>query len=307
VEITGDPMMIAPVGIATLIAVVVGNHFNHGLYHSLIDIASFPFLPDRWPKQMPTALRVEHILKEGDTVVCMPLMAQRPELTVILQDHEYTGFPVLDDNHVVVGFAFRKHLQQLMDEMTDTVDIGRVTDFDYVTIRASLPLEVAFNLFKRMEVSHLIVSDNNHHPMAVLTRGSLLPWQVEETIGHRRMHHVRSTIQRPRQFRREHQQSARFDTFFTEATMPEAESGNAIPAPSGTPTNASVGASTGRSSVGQWGAQSVGTDRHTMGGQSLDELGPSRLGHDRSELLSSSIYPSVLMPGKDKQSLVFSY
>lgn len=29
VEVTGDPMMIAPVGVATLTAVVVGNHFNH--------------------------------------------------------------------------------------------------------------------------------------------------------------------------------------------------------------------------------------------------------------------------------------
>lgn len=115
---------------------------------------------------------MEHIIGEGETVVCMPLMAQRPEVERVLQENQYTGFPVLDFNGVVVGFTMRMLLQQLLDEMTDTVDVGRVTDFHSVTIRASLPLEVAYDLFKRMEISHMIVVDNNHHPMAMLTRGS---------------------------------------------------------------------------------------------------------------------------------------
>merc|ERR1712178_681506 len=53
VEITGDPTMIVPAGVAILVAIRVGNTFNHGLYHELIDVASFPFLPDRWPADMP--------------------------------------------------------------------------------------------------------------------------------------------------------------------------------------------------------------------------------------------------------------
>ena len=65
---------------ATLVSVIVGNQFNHGLYHSLVDVASFPFLPDRWPKEIPKALRVEHLLVAGESVVCMPLLAQRPEV-----------------------------------------------------------------------------------------------------------------------------------------------------------------------------------------------------------------------------------
>jgi len=232
VELTGDPTMIAPVGVATLTAVVVGNRFNHGLYHSLIDVASFPFLPDRWPKQIPKALRVEHVITQGGTVVCMPLMAQRPEVERVLREFEYTGFPVLDGSGAVVGFTSRKLLQQLLSEMTDTVDVGRVCDFHCVTIRASLPLEVAYDLFKRMEISHMIVVDNNHHPMQVLTRGSLLPWAVEERIGHRRMANVRSTIQRPRNFR---PSGVVNDTFWTEHQS-EAEHGQAQL----TPTNRSI-------------------------------------------------------------------
>merc|ERR1712178_607525 len=58
VEITGDPVIILPVGIATLLAVVIGNLFNHGLYHTLIDVQSFPFLPDKWHKALPTGTRI---------------------------------------------------------------------------------------------------------------------------------------------------------------------------------------------------------------------------------------------------------
>jgi len=225
VEITGDAMMIAPVGVATLVAVIVANQFNHGLYHSLIDVASFPFLPDRWPKAIPKALRVEHLIREGESVMCLPLRGQRPQVEQVLRDHDYSAFPVLDDNGVVVGIAFRKLLQQILDELHDTVDVGKVTDFHYVTIRASLPLEVAYDLFKRMEISHMIVVDNNHHPVAMLTRGSLLPWCVEERIGHRRMANVRSTIERPRQFRCDGLVN---DTFWTEHQLfSEAEHGQA--------------------------------------------------------------------------------
>eukprot|EP00928_Gymnodinium_smaydae_P004122 TRINITY_DN11435_c1_g1_i1.p1 TRINITY_DN11435_c1_g1~~TRINITY_DN11435_c1_g1_i1.p1 ORF type:complete len:280 (+),score=31.32 TRINITY_DN11435_c1_g1_i1:568-1407(+) len=202
VEITGDPTTIAPVGVATLVAVIVGNRFNHGIYHSLIDIASFPFLPDRWPKGFPKALRVEHLLARRPTeVVSVSLSARRNDLENVLEGNGYSCFPVLDQNGVAVGLASRTHLEYLLSLETDTVDVGWVLDFNYVTIRASLPLEVAYNLFKRMEVSHLVVVDDNHRPTAMLTRGSFLPWSVEQTIGFPRLMAVRRTIRRPRSLR----------------------------------------------------------------------------------------------------------
>jgi CBS domain-containing protein len=199
VEITGDPVMIAPVGVATLVAVVVGNVWNHGLYHSLIDVASFPFLPSKWPKGIQRSLRVEHVLQtEGVKVASVPLTAQRTELRATLDGHTYSGFPVVGFNGVVVGLATRSNLEKMLSELTDTVDVGRTTDFHHVTIQASLPLEVAFNLFKQMELAHITVVDSSYRPKAILTRGSLLPWVVQGRMGHRT---VRPTIQRPRNFR----------------------------------------------------------------------------------------------------------
>lgn len=199
VEITGDPVMIAPVGVATLVAVVVGNCWNHGLYHSLIDVASFPFLPSRWPKGIQRSLRVEHLLQtQGAPVASVPLTAQRTELRAALDGHAFSGFPVVGPDGAVVGLATRGNLEKMLSELTDTVDVGRTTDFHHVTIQASLPLEVAFNLFKQMELAHITVVDSNYLPKAVLTRGSLLPWVVQDRISRRT---VRPTIQRPRGFR----------------------------------------------------------------------------------------------------------
>merc|ERR1719162_1392197 len=70
----------------------------------------------------------------------------------------------------------------------------------------------------------MIVVDNDHRPVALLTRGSLLPWNVENSIGRRRMGNVRSTIQRPRSFRPDGGNLD--DTFWTEyhdSLRPQAE------------------------------------------------------------------------------------
>jgi len=221
VEITGDPMMIAPVGVATLAAVVTGNWLNHGLYHQLIDVASFSFMPDRWPKHMPKALRIGHILEPDAELICVPLAARKAQIETALEGNTYSSFPVVNKEGAVVGLAMRTHLQMLIDEdalarnhgrhddrcsfgdAVDIVDVGKVTDFHFLTIRETLPLEAAFTLYKRMEGAHMVVVDVNHRPLAVITRASLLPWNVEARIGQDRIHNVRPTIERPSFLRRD--------------------------------------------------------------------------------------------------------
>lgn len=210
VEITGDPSMIGPVGLATLISVVVGNAFNHGLYHSLIDVASLPFLPDRWPKSMPKSLRIYRLLEPPPPPpVCLPLMIAVQDVKLLLEQNAYTGFPVTDvETGAVVGLALRhqveEEVQRADSEGDGEVDIGKVTDFHCITIRPSLPIEVAYNFFKRMELHHVIVVDDRTQPVAVLTRGRFLPWRVEDDIiGERNLtlSRIRDTITRPIDYR----------------------------------------------------------------------------------------------------------
>jgi hypothetical protein len=284
VEITGDASMIGPVGLATLIAVVVGNRCNHGLYHALVYMASYPFLPDRWPKDMPKALRVSHILPPEDPgarqtvnvgvskhggnesvgfdcqpgtlrisridpgqthlskmqvcdtiiavngepvktekeyerktndlrmfnitlwrkVVCVPLSATRSELKSILEEpEEISGFPVIGENALVVGLALRHSLAALLASPEPiAIDVARATDFHCITVQSNLPMEVAFNYFKTMELLHVIVLGDQFEPVAVLTRNELLPWKIEEAIhASGGLQRVRETIRRPRNFR----------------------------------------------------------------------------------------------------------
>ena len=44
VEVTGEPDYILPIAIGVMCAVWVGDRLNHGIYHRLIDLASFPHL-----------------------------------------------------------------------------------------------------------------------------------------------------------------------------------------------------------------------------------------------------------------------
>ena len=43
-ELTDDASMIAPVGICCILSMLVGNAFNHGLYHGLIPVFNIPYL-----------------------------------------------------------------------------------------------------------------------------------------------------------------------------------------------------------------------------------------------------------------------
>lgn len=202
VEITGDPMMILPIGMATILAVLVGNMFGSGLYHALIDLQSFPYLPDRWPTgYLPRSLRVKDALAVEITVVVVPLNGSRDDVEAALTGNEYNGFPVVDENGVNVGIAERRQLEALLARCTE-LDVGRVTDFHTITVRPELPLEVAYQLFKRLELRHLVVVDDGHHPQAVLTRESLLPWVVEERIRKFAVE-PESQIRRPYEFRQE--------------------------------------------------------------------------------------------------------
>lgn len=205
VEITGDPLMILPVGLGTVVAVLVANWFNHGLYHTLMYVASFPYLPEKWPaKHLPGEhlLRVLDVIEPDRPVVTVPLSGVREEVEAALETNNFGGFPVVSKEGTAVGVAERRHLVELLggnsvpqrdmlslaDLLEDgvcEVDVGSVTDFHSVTVRQNLPLEVAYQLFKRMELRHLVVVDDHHKPKACLTRKNLLPWIVDEYVAKR--------------------------------------------------------------------------------------------------------------------------
>eukprot|EP00928_Gymnodinium_smaydae_P031485 TRINITY_DN23092_c0_g1_i2.p1 TRINITY_DN23092_c0_g1~~TRINITY_DN23092_c0_g1_i2.p1 ORF type:complete len:948 (+),score=176.69 TRINITY_DN23092_c0_g1_i2:58-2844(+) len=194
VEITGDPLMIFPVGISAMIAVIIGNKFNHGLYHALIDVQSMPYLPDNWQSdQLPANIHVRDMMprhKPGEPqVLTVPISGDARAIKETLE-HELvrrfniSGFPVVNEKGAVVGMAERTSLQELLQQHPndDVVDVSRVTDMHPVTVRPEYPLQMAYQLYKCMEMKNLIVVDDDHRPLAVMTRLAFLAWVVEERL-----------------------------------------------------------------------------------------------------------------------------
>jgi len=288
VEITGDPAMIFPVGLATIVAVIVGDYLNHGLYHALLDVQSLPYLPDTWDADhLPFDLRVEDMMPRNK-VITIPGEGFRDDVEAAVVEcakHGFDGMPVVNRAGAVIGMAQRSRLELLLKDegtmvfalqsretkqyvvanednlldmngeeattaarfeligednltlslkscnfggcisavgdrlltegdegaqlrrtddcdeagaplirlgkevfrLVSLVDVGSVTDFYPLTVRPGYPLQMAYQLFKSMEMNHLVVVDEHHRPKAVMTRFAFLVWRVSERLGAERI------------------------------------------------------------------------------------------------------------------------
>eukprot|EP00929_Paragymnodinium_shiwhaense_P037745 TRINITY_DN20056_c0_g1_i1.p1 TRINITY_DN20056_c0_g1~~TRINITY_DN20056_c0_g1_i1.p1 ORF type:complete len:992 (-),score=161.85 TRINITY_DN20056_c0_g1_i1:553-3084(-) len=195
VEITGDPLMIFPVGVATIVSVIVGNYFNHGLYHTLIDVQSQPFLSDSWPEdEIPSALRVADVMPRNK-VISIPISGGRDAIKEAIDGNNFAGFPVVDHNNVYMGIADRAMLEELLKEEGE-ISVRDATDLHEVTCRPGYPLRCAYQLFKQLELKQLVVVDDSHVPQSVMTRFAFLPWRIQWRLGHERMNLLRKRSQR---------------------------------------------------------------------------------------------------------------
>jgi len=199
VEITGDPIMIFPVGFATIFAVVVGNKINHGLYHALIDVQSTPYLPDTWDAQeIPEelcGLKVKHMMPKNDPI-CVENFRGKEGIQDALERVKHatrngvsvskfiTNLPLVDENEAVVGMVDKQALVSLLDagKGDNKAELEEIADMYPLTVRETFPLQMAYQLFKAMDMKNLIVVNREHKPVSVMTRFAFLAWRVEDAL-----------------------------------------------------------------------------------------------------------------------------
>jgi chloride channel 7 len=120
-ELTGDAGLIAPVGIVCILAMLVGNIFNHGLYHGLIPIMNLPYL-NAQPAHVMYVTRVVSIMSKRLTY--LPQMCRAAELKMLKKRCDsgkvtHHGFPVVRrsfDKHLV-GLLSRKALYHVLRDL----------------------------------------------------------------------------------------------------------------------------------------------------------------------------------------------
>ena len=98
VELTDDASLIAPVGVATIVSMIVGNLFNHGLYHMLIPVMNVPFLNEE-PSDAMWLVSVTEVMTQG--VRCVSKTSERHSLEELLAkcksgEITHNAFPVVD-------------------------------------------------------------------------------------------------------------------------------------------------------------------------------------------------------------------
>ena len=113
VELTSDPIYILPCAIGVMVAVWCGDKCNHGIYHRLIDLASFPLLTDDPTlEQMHTSVGqlLQHLQQR---VVRLHRFCSANEANLALE-LAHNAWPVVDERECFVGLITRRALIQAM-------------------------------------------------------------------------------------------------------------------------------------------------------------------------------------------------
>ena len=99
IELTDDASLIGPVGVASIIAMIVGNLFNHGLYHGLIPVMNMPFLNEQ-PADVMNLISVADVMTRD--VICLPKVAPPAVVEELISKYDrgeisHNAFPVVDE------------------------------------------------------------------------------------------------------------------------------------------------------------------------------------------------------------------
>lgn len=173
-ELTQDYALITPITIGLALSVWIGNFFNMGIYHMLIHLRGFPYLPTN-PGLAPEKMVVSKVM--SSPVVTIPRKITVNALSTFLEMETRThhGFPVIaaQEDPKMVGFITKDRLERLLakrqaqtetaspalyHEFIDDSDMGFPTprspnsgkEFAMKNLRS--PVSVASIKFETMEI-----------------------------------------------------------------------------------------------------------------------------------------------------------
>jgi H+/Cl- antiporter ClcA len=208
-ELTGDAGLIAPVGLVCVLSMLVGNMFNHGLYHGLIPIMNIPYL-NALPAQVMYVSRVTEIM--GCNVVCLPQHCSINELRVLqvrIQKGRTThnAFPVVQDdfNKTLVGLLRRTEMNKLFAHINSndqtvvgrifhpvdgTIDLTQYCDRSPLTVTSNSTVSRAYEVFRKLGLRHLVVLGRDGTVVGMVTRKDLMIFKLVDQ-KHRELESVK--------------------------------------------------------------------------------------------------------------------
>lgn len=209
-ELTADAGLIAPVGITCVIAMLVGNLFNHGLYHGLIPLMNLPFL-NAAPAPIMFVSRVRDIM--NTPVVWLPQHCHISELKVMKMRWSkregdfgrvtHNAFPVVvsPTNMQLQGLINREAIELAIVDYQDEkrraiisvneldnkqggscskIDLMHYCDRGPLTVHPHTTVARAYSVFRKLGLRHLPVIARNGDIAGMVTRKSLMLYKLVE-------------------------------------------------------------------------------------------------------------------------------
>jgi CBS domain-containing protein len=189
IEVTGEADLIFPVALVCFVSRGIGRACKDpGLYHSLIHLQPWPFLPSKADRRITSA--TVGALLPAQAVVTLTLSPATEEVAAAL-DTPHHGFPVVDADGKLVGLISRDQLLTYSERPQDRLAtsspiLGRVNqggglrpyvDLAPWQVPENFPAFRAYMLFTQIGVRHIVVTKKGQvKPVGVLTRKDLLPY-----------------------------------------------------------------------------------------------------------------------------------
>jgi H+/Cl- antiporter ClcA len=197
-ELTADAGLIAPVGIVCILSMLVGNMFNHGLYHGLIPIMNIPYL-NATPAHVMFVTRVSEIMKTK--LVCLPQHCSVGELKILRKRIEmgrctHNAFPVIESyyHRKLCGLLDTSNLKLLFEHLESgdkilnerirgpdgTIDLTQYCDRSPLTVASISTVSRAYEVFRKLGLRHLMVTGPDGMLCGVVTRKDLMIFKIVE-------------------------------------------------------------------------------------------------------------------------------
>ncbi|CAJ1383228.1 unnamed protein product [Effrenium voratum] len=195
-ELTGGMTYIVPFMIAVLIAKLVGDTLNEGIYDLYIVLKGYPFLQE--DLDVTFTERCCDIMETGLTKLDMGLQPTVADLTWLVQNFHFRGYPVVKGDSFV-GYVKREHLRDLLGHLT-TLGRGEaevvqeeellpVVDSAVMRMSPDAPLSQAHRVFKQLGCKFIFLVGSRRGTtqdvlQGILSKKNFLKFLKSGKVGH---------------------------------------------------------------------------------------------------------------------------
>jgi hypothetical protein len=194
-ELTDSLDYVVPFMLAVLLAKVVGDTLNEGIYDLHIVIKGYPFLHEEI--DVTFTERCCDIMETGLTKLDVASRPSHADLHQLLCGHSFRGFPVVNGPHFI-GYIWRNHLEALVSKLqgqqgrdgpASLEDCLPYTDSTVMRMVPDAPLSQAHQVFKQLGCRHIFVVGSQGYAdhdtlLGLLTKKRFLRFLKDGTVGH---------------------------------------------------------------------------------------------------------------------------